>query len=103
MSFVAVLVWELVNQAMALWVAIVSVWESIKCWLTGSNIGFSILPLVLYTKVLQHTQQSTKSTEKEKEQSEYANNKARSKAALVFGFADFCLMHVMNNHRLLTN
>ena len=29
-------------------------------------------------------------TEKEKEQSEYANNKACSKAFLKFGFAYFC-------------
>jgi len=50
---------------------------------------FSIVLLVLYTRVLQHAQQGT---EKEKEQSEYANNKARYKAVLLFGFADFCLM-----------
>jgi len=49
--------------------------------------------------VLQHAQQST---EKEKEQSEYTNSKAHSKAVLLFGFADFCLIYVVNNHRLLT-
>ena len=51
-----------------------------------------MVPLFLYT---QHTQQST---EKEKEKSEYANNKA-SKAILFFGLADFYLMHVVKNHR----
>ena len=61
---------------------------------------FNTVPLVLYTRVLQHAQQST---EKEKEQSEYANNKAHSKAVLLFGFADFYLMYVVNNHRLLTS
>ena len=61
---------------------------------------FSTVPLVLYTRVLQHAQQST---EKEKEQSEYVNNKAFCKAVLLFGFADFCLMHAVNNHKLLTS
>ena len=58
---------------------------------------FSAVPLVLYTRVLQHAQQSI---EKEKEQSEHANNKAHSKAVLLFGFADFCLVYVVNIHRL---
>ena len=75
-----------------------------KCWLTGSNIEitsvFSIVLLVLYIRVFQHAQRST---EKEKEQSEYANNKDHSKTVLLYGFADFCLMHVVNNHRLLTS
>ena len=55
--------------------------------------------LSLYTRVLQYAQQST---EKEKEQSEYARNKACTRAVLLFGFADFCLMYVVNKHRLLT-
>ena len=41
------------------------------------NLNFSIVPLLLCTRVLQHAQQST---EKEKEQSEYAKNKAHYKA-----------------------
>ena len=56
---------------------------------------FSIVLLVLYARLLQHAQLST---EQEKEQSEYANNKARNKAVLLFGFANFCLVHVINNH-----
>ena len=62
--------------------------------------AFRELLLVLYTRVLQHAQQST---EKEKEQGEYANNKACCKAVLLLGFTDFCLMFVVNNHRLLTS
>ena len=61
---------------------------------------FSVVVLLLYTRVFQHAQRST---EKEKEQSEYANNKAHNKAVLLFGFDEFCLMHVVNNHRLLTS
>jgi len=38
--------------------------------------------------------------EKEKEQSEYANNKACCKAVLLF---KFCLMFIVNNHKLLTS
>ena len=57
---------------------------------------FSEVLLALYTRLLQHAQQST---EKEKEQSEYANNKA----VLLLGVADFCLMFVVNNRRLLTS
>ena len=56
--------------------------------------------LALYTRALQHGQQST---EKEKEQNEYTNNEACCKVVLLFGFADFCLMFVVNNHRLLTS
>ena len=33
---------------------------------------------------------------------EYVNNKACNKAVLLFGFADFCLMYIVNKHRLLT-
>jgi len=61
---------------------------------------FSEVPLALYTRVLQHAQLST---EKEKEQGEYANNKAFCKAVMLLGVADFCLMFVVNNHRLLTS
>jgi len=61
---------------------------------------FSELPLALYTRLLQHTQPSTK---KEKEQSEYASNKAFCKAVLLLGVADFCLMFVVNNRRSLTS
>ena len=35
---------------------------------------------------------------KTKKESKYANNKARYKAVMEFGFADFCLMFVVNNH-----
>jgi len=62
--------------------------------------AFSEVPLALYVRVLQHAQQSTK---KEKELSEYANNKACCKAVLLLGVADFCLMFVVNNRRLLTS
>ena len=41
--------------------------------------------------------------EKEKEQGDYANNKACCKAALLLGFANFCLMFVVNNHRFLSD
>ena len=51
---------------------------------------FSILLLMLCTRVLQHAQQST---ENGKKQCECANNKARNKAVLFFGFTDFCLMY----------
>jgi len=47
---------------------------------------FSEVLLALYTRMLQHAQRST---EKEKRQSEYANNKACCKAVLLFGVADF--------------
>ena len=56
---------------------------------------FSEVPLALYTRLFQHAQQSTK---KEKEQSEYSNNKAL--AVLLLGVANFCLMLVVNNRRL---
>ena len=62
------------------------------------TLVFSKVLLLLYIRVLQHAQQST---EKEKEESEYANNKARCKAVLLFGFADFCLMFVVNNQRFV--
>ena len=61
---------------------------------------FSEVPLALYTRLLQHAQRST---EKEKEQSEYASNKAFCKAVLLLGVADFCLMFVVNNRKLLTS
>jgi len=61
---------------------------------------FSEVLLALYTRLLQHAQQST---EREKEQSEYARNKAFCKAVLLLGAADFCLMFVVNNHWLLTS
>ena len=65
---------------------------------------FSIVLLVLYARLLQHAQLST---EQEKEQSEYAinkaRNKARNKAVLLFGFTSFCLVHVINNNRLVTS
>ena len=43
---------------------------------------FSEVLLALYTRLLQHAQQST---EKEKEQSEYASNKAFCKAVFFIG------------------
>ena len=58
------------------------------------TLVFSEVPLALYTRVLQHAQRST-CTEKEKEQSEYPNNKACCKVVLLFGVADFCLMFVI--------
>ena len=64
---------------------------------------FSEVPLALYIRLLQHAQRSTK---KEKEQSEYANNKACCKAVLLLGVANFCLMFVVNNqphHRFLSD
>ena len=64
------------------------------------TLVFSEVPLVLYARVLQHAQRSVK---KEKEQSEYASNKACCKAVLLLGVADFCLMFVANNRRLLTS
>ena len=42
-------------------------------------------------------------TQKENEQSEYANNRACCKAVLLFGVVDFCLKFVVNNHRLLNS
>ena len=51
-------------------------------------------------ELLLHAQRST---EKEKEQSEYASNKVFCNAVLLLGIADFCLMFVVNNHRLLTS
>ena len=71
-------------------------------WLTRDNIemtsSFSRMPLLLYTRVLQHAQQSTK-----KEKQQVNNNNAGNKAVLLLGFADFCLMFVVINHRLLTS
>ena len=61
---------------------------------------FSEALLALYTRLLQHAQLST---EKEKEQSEYACNKAFCKAVLLLGVAGFCSMFVVNNRRLLTS
>ena len=61
---------------------------------------FSEVLLALYTRLLQHAQRST---EMEKEQSEYASNKAFCKAVLLLGVADFYLMFVVNNRRLLTS
>ena len=73
----------------------------VKCWSTGDDIkmtsDFSKVLLALYTRVLQNAQQSTG----KKKQSEH--NEARSKAVLLFGFTNFCLMFVENNHRLITN
>ena len=60
---------------------------------------FSEVPLALHTRLLQHDKRST---EMEKEQSEYASNKAFCKAVLLLGIANFCLMFIVNNHRLLT-
>jgi len=43
-------------------------------------------------------------TQKEtKEQSEYANIQDCYKAVLLFGIADFCLMFLVNNRRLVSN
>ena len=61
---------------------------------------FSEMPLTLYARLLLHAQRST---EKEKEQSEYASNKVFCNAVLFLGVADFCLMFVVNNRRLLTS
>ena len=60
---------------------------------------FSIVLLVLYARLLQHAQLST---EQEKEQSEYANNKARNKAVLLFGFCQL-LFDVCNKQPQVTN
>ena len=64
------------------------------------TLVFNEVPLALYARLLLHAQRST---EKEKEQSEYASNKVFCKAVLLLGLADFSLMVVVNNRRLLTS
>ena len=61
---------------------------------------FNEVPLALYARLLLHAQRST---EKEKEQSEYTSNKVLFNAVLLLDVADFCLMFVVNNRRLLTS
>ena len=61
---------------------------------------FNEVPLALYGRLLLHAQRST---EKEKEQSEYASNKVFCNTVLLLGVANFCLMFAVNNCRLLTS
>jgi len=57
------------------------------------------VPLLLYQSASAHPEKYRKG----KEQSEYANNMAHNEPVLLFGFANLCLMHVVNNRRLLTS
>ena len=56
-----------------------------------------VVLLLLYTRV-QVLQWIHQRAEKEKEQNEYGNINACSKAILLFGFTDFYLMHAVNSY-----